>query len=85
MRILWSCPPLYCLASDRAFFRKETSDESFSMDVSTICRPDPLSEASGSSERGSGRQIVETSIENGSSEAAFLKKALSEATQYGYR
>ena len=37
------------------------------------------------SERGSGRQILETSIENGSSEVAFLEKALSEATQYGYR
>ena len=38
---------LYWVASERAFFRKATSDDTFSMDVSRICHPDPLSEAFG--------------------------------------
>jgi hypothetical protein len=37
------------------------------------------------SERGSGWHILETSIENGFYDVAFLKKLLSQATQYRYR
>ncbi len=75
---------LYWVASETAFFRNATSDEPFSMDVSRFCRPVPFQKLS-ASERGSGRQILETSIANGSCEVAFLKNVISEATQHKHK